>query len=80
MAMPRDRDAALPPKVPGDTGQTVYFVYIPPLQGFNPREGDRIILDGDASTGTRYVVRHPYQQQAGMVGSQLMCNRMIGNS
>jgi hypothetical protein len=79
MAMPRDRDAAFPPKVPGDTGQTVYFIYVPPLNGFNPREGDRVILDGTATTGTRYVVRHPYQQQAGAVGSQLMCNRLVGN-
>lgn len=78
MAMPRDRDAAFPPKVPGDTGQTVYFCYVPPLNGFNPREGDRIITDGDATTGVRYIVKHPYQQQAGISGSQLMCNRLIG--
>jgi hypothetical protein len=78
MAMPRDRDAAYPPKVPGDTGQTMYFVYVPPLNGFNPREGDRIITDGTAATGVRYVVKHPYQQQAGASGSQLMCSRTIG--
>ncbi len=73
MAMPRDRDTVFR-GAPGDTGLTIWFCYVPPLNGFNPREGDRILIDSG-----RYVVKHPYQQQAGLVGSQLMVSREIGN-
>jgi hypothetical protein len=68
MAMPRDRDTVYK-GAPGDTGVSVWFCYVPPLNGFNPRPGDRIV-----TSAGRYVVKHPYQQQVGIVGSQLMCS------
>jgi hypothetical protein len=74
MAMPRDRDTVFK-GAPGDTGASLWFCYVPPLSGFNPRPGDRIV-----TSAGRYVVKHPYQQQAGIVGSQLLCALEIAKS
>lgn len=66
------------PKLPTTTGTTHWFIYVPPLPGFNFREGDRIVTDGGTlATGSRYVVEHPYAQQTGFVGSQLVCTREV---
>jgi hypothetical protein len=63
--------------VPGTTMESLWFVYVPPLDGFTPQEGDRIVTDGNLTDGSRYVVQHPYMQQAGLVGSQLVCTREV---
>lgn len=47
------------------------FIYLPPLQGYQPREGDAIITPDDQ----RYVVVQPFYQIAGVAGSQLICDR-----
>lgn len=63
--------------VPGSTMETVWFVYVPDLDGFTPQEGDRIVTDGNLANGSRYVIQHPYMQQAGLQGSQLVCTREV---
>lgn len=62
---------------PGSTMETIWFVYVPELDGFQPQEGDRIVTDGSIADGSRYVVQHPYMQQAGLQGSQLVCTREV---
>ena len=60
--------------LPGTTDALVYFGYVPALPGWLPREGDRLI---DSSTGDRYSIQHPYTQQAGLGGSQMVLSRQI---
>lgn len=66
-------DLLFQPKVPGMTDAVRYFVYLPPLPGYTPSEGDAIITED----GARYEVVHPYAQSAGVSGSQLVVKRMI---
>ena len=71
--------------LPEDTGHTRWFGYVPPLNGFNFKEGDRIIIDKVATgqelfTGGRYVVQHPYSQAVGLVGSTLVMEREISSN
>jgi hypothetical protein len=61
------------PKVPGMPKPSRYFCYIPPLPGWTPTEGDAVITED----GARYVVELPYNQEAGVVGSQLVLHRQI---
>lgn len=63
--------------LPSATGETTWFFYVPALSGFVPQEGDRVVVDGTLASGNRYVVHHPYNQQAGFQGSQLVCTREI---
>lgn len=64
--------------IPGDTKTATYYCYLPPLNGYTPRSGDRIVNDSDnLATGSRYVVMHPYEQEAGIQGSQLVLEREI---
>jgi len=71
------------PGMPGSTELVHYFFYVPPLNGVDLREGDRILIDGiniaESSAG-RYVVHGPWVQYAGVSGYQLVCKRMIGNA
>jgi hypothetical protein len=60
--------------VPGMVKLAMWFCYVPPIPGYFPREGDAII----DQNGTRYVVTSPWEQQAGVVGYQLTCDRKIG--
>lgn len=60
-----------PPSTPGDMAVPRYFVYLPPLPGYNPAEGDRIVEE----SGARYIVTNAYRQQSGVVGSQLGVER-----
>lgn len=63
-----------PPTTPGDMSIPRYFVYLPPLPGYVPKEGDRIIEE----SGARYIVTNAYRQTAGVVGAQLGVERRIG--
>jgi hypothetical protein len=68
--------------VPGTTNSVRYFFYIPPLEGVQLKEGDRILIDGTSqslATAGRYVVHGPWVQYAGISGYQLICERMISN-
>jgi hypothetical protein len=62
--------------IPTTTSDIVYFAYVPPLQGFTFREGDRLVLQD----GSRYVVKNPYEQMVGFVGSQLVLSREIAQT
>lgn len=66
-------DSQFKPGVPGMVGVPDFFIYVPPLNGINIIEGDRIV-DAD---GSRYVVHTPWIQQAGVSGNQLGCKREI---
>lgn len=61
------------PDMTGIVPAARYFAYVPPLPGYIPAEGDALITESDA----RYVVLAPYHQNAGVVGSQLMIERLI---
>ena len=61
------------PAVPGMTPLTRYYGYLPPLPGYIPSEGDRLITLG----GARYQVLNPYHQKQGVVGSQMALERLI---
>lgn len=61
------------PHVPGMPKPSRYFIYVPPLPGWSPTEGDALV----AEDGSRYVVEVPFYQEAGVVGSQLVCHRQI---
>ncbi len=76
-AQPRLR-SLLFKEIPDSTSDVVYFVYVPALNGVTLVEGDRIVTDGTIeTTESRYVVQHPYIQQAGLQGSQLLCKREV---
>jgi hypothetical protein len=68
--------------VPGSTNSVRYFFYLPPLNGVQLKEGDRLLIDGTSeslTTAGRYVVHGPWVQYAGISGYQLVCERMISN-
>ena len=69
----RRGEAIFGPGVPGMLKPTHWFFYVPPLPGYLPREGDAII----DQNGARYVVVSPYEQLAGVVGYQLLCDRKV---
>lgn len=64
------------PGVPGMVAPIRFFVYIPPLPGYSAREGDALITED----GARYVMRSPYIQEAGVVGTQTLCDRKIAQA
>lgn len=64
------------PPVPGMIRPTHWYVYLPPLPGYEAREGDAIVTVDDA----RYLVVEPYRQEAGVVGHQLLCDRQIAQA
>lgn len=55
------------PDIPGLTRYNEWYGYVPPLEGFAFRRGDRIITQN----GNRFVVVNPWHQEAGFVGSQM---------
>ncbi len=59
------------PVTPGDMQVARYFLYLPPLPGYTPTEGDRIVQE----SGQRYVVTNPYNQLTGVVGNQIGVDR-----
>lgn len=58
---------------PGDQRKSGWELYIPALNGFQIREGDRI----EAMDGSRYVVIVPYTQYVGATGSQWFLEREV---
>lgn len=72
-AVHRQSERLFEPNVPGMLKPSKWFFYVPPLPGYVAREGDALI-DED---GARYVVTSPYEQQTGVVGNQLVCDRKI---
>jgi hypothetical protein len=62
--------------VPGMVGKTRWFSYVPPLPGFTFREGDLLVMQDQS----RFVVFHPYSQEAGLVGSQLVLERLLAQT
>lgn len=62
--------------IPTSTNEVVWVAYAPPLPGFLFKEGDRLVLQD----GSRYVVQNPYEQMAGLAGSQLMVEREISQN
>jgi hypothetical protein len=70
----RRGDSVFGPGVPAMPKPFLWFFYVPPLPGYLPREGDAII----DQNGARYVVNHPYEQQTGVVGYQLIVDRKVG--
>ena len=62
-----------PASTPGDQQIPRYFLYLPPLPGYIPSEGDRLVQE----SGQRYIVTNPYYQLTGVVGMQLGVERRI---
>lgn len=71
----RQHESVFEPGVPGMLKEAKWFVYVPPLPGYMPSEGDAIIDEN----GARYVVSVPYEQKTGVVGYQLVCDRKISS-
>ena len=69
----RRTDTIFDPGVPGMPKLPHWLIYLPPLPGYEPREGDAIIIED----GARYVVISPFIQASGVSGSMLLCDRKI---
>jgi hypothetical protein len=72
-AVHRQSEITFQPGVPGMLKPAKFFFYVPPLPGYQPREGDALVDEN----GARYVVFTPIEQQTGVVGNQLLCDRKI---
>jgi hypothetical protein len=67
------RGANFIPAPPGTPYIPRYFAYLPPLPGYEPTEGDRLLTED----GARYIVVNPYKQEVGFVGAQMSIDRVI---
>ncbi len=63
---------AMTPDIPGETPETEFTCYIPPIDGYAPLEGDII----ETANGSRYVVIVPWHLEAGVVGNSVLLRRM----
>lgn len=72
----RQHDYAIEPTVPGVLKEAKWFLYLPPLPGYLPAEGDALI----DQNGARYVISVPYEQKTGVSGYQLVCDRKIAST
>lgn len=63
---------AMTPDLPGETPETEFTCYIPPISGYAPLEGDII----QTVNGSRYVVVVPWHLEAGVVGNSVLLRRM----
>lgn len=70
------KDGPFAPDKIGAIPSARYFAYLPPLPGYTPVEGDALITEDD----TRHVVLATYGQSVGVVGSQLMTERLISGT
>ncbi len=61
------------PAIPGGLYMMRYYAYLPELPGYTPTEGDAIVTQD----GARHLVVHPYTQNTGVVGSQLLLDRQV---
>jgi hypothetical protein len=75
LARPYARPGILP-ETPGVAPISWYYIYLPPLPGYAPTEGDAVILED----GSRYLVTNPYNQQSSVVGSLLIAERLISQT
>jgi hypothetical protein len=73
MSAIRQHDWIFQPGVPGMLKEAKWFVYVPPLPGYMPAEGDALVDEN----GARYLVVVPYEQKTGVSGYQLTCDRKI---
>jgi hypothetical protein len=75
MSHPRKGENLFDPRIPGveKVRPGHWFIYVPPLPGYLPREGDALVSAGNA----RYTVTTAFEQRAGVVGYQLICDRKI---
>lgn len=48
-------------------------LYVPPMPGYTPRPGDKVILE----SGSRYVIVSNYTQMAGTVGGQYLIEKLV---
>jgi hypothetical protein len=64
------------PGVPGMVTPIRFIIYIPPLPGYSPREGDAVITED----GARYVMSSPFTQETGVVGTLTLCERKIAGA
>ena len=71
----RQHESVFEPGIPGMLKEAKWFVYVPPLPGYMPAEGDELIDEN----GARYVISVPYEQKTGVVGWQLVCDRKISS-
>lgn len=69
----RRGEAIFRPDVPGMPRLAYWFVYVPPLPGYEPTEGDAILLED----GSRYVVMSPFTEETGVVGHMLIVDRKV---
>lgn len=58
-------------EVPGEQRKSGWELYVPPLNGFNVKDGDRIV----GPDGARYIVVIPYTQVVGTTGGQWFLER-----
>lgn len=74
MAMGRSYGDRAFTELPGEQRKSGWELYLPALNGFNVREGDRVI----GPDGARYIVVIPYTQRVGAAGSQWFLEREAG--
>ena len=67
----RPKGPQLRPYVPGATEVTEYFIYVPPMQGYEPLEGDII----QTLNGSRYIVTIPWHLETGISGNSMLARR-----
>lgn len=72
----RKSDKIFGPSVPGMVTPIRWIIYIPPLPGYSPREGDAAITED----GARYVMSSPFVQETGVAGTQALCERKIAQA
>jgi hypothetical protein len=72
----RNSDRIFGPSVPGMVTPLRWLIYIPPLPGYSPREGDAVITED----GARFVMRSPFTQETGVVGTMTLCERKIAQA
>jgi len=72
LSRPYQRPSIDPP-TPGVTHISWWGIYIPPLPGYTPSEGDAMILED----GSRYWIVNPYAQNVDVVGSMLLAQRTL---
>lgn len=72
----RQHEWPFQPDTPGLLKEAKWFVYLPPLPGYLPAEGDALVDEN----GARYVVAVPFEQQTGVSGYQLVVDRKIASN
>ena len=63
-------------KEPGIVRTIAWLAYLPPLPGYEASEGDALLMED----GSRYVMLGSFNQEVGVVGSQIVCDRKISQT